>query len=100
MPKTLKRNRPWQPDDDVLLWRNQSQGVAWLAMVLFRPKSQIRDRLWTLNNDLELRAAMERQAILPASHMPCDPLEMNRWYAGLRASIESKQRIKAERARV
>lgn len=99
MPKTAKRFRPWQPDDDVFLWRNQSQHSSWLAMVLCRPKSQVRERLWSLYHDPELRAAMERHAIMPARNKPCDPVEMDRWYCGLRASIALKERKKAERAR-
>lgn len=99
MPKTARRFRPWQPDDDVFLWRNQSQPILWLAMVLCRPKSHCRERLWSLYHDPALRAAMDRQAILPARNKPCDPVEMDSWYYELQASIALKERKKAERAR-
>lgn len=100
MPKTARLYRPWQQDDDVFLWRNQSQPIIWLAMVLRRAKSHVRDRLWSLYHDPALRAAMERQAIQPARNKPSDPVEMDRWYCGLLANIALKERKKAERARV
>lgn len=100
MPKPAERNRPWSPDDDRFLWQHQSHGLAWLATVLRRNKSQIGDRLFSLATDPAARAALERLPISKAGRLPCDPLEMNGWYAGLKAQRAAKLSLRTVRVRV
>ncbi len=99
MPKPADRNRPWSPDDDLFLWHHQNEGTLWLATMLGRNKSQIRDRIFSLHHDPALRAALAKKPLAITPSLPCDPIEMDAWYVGLKAQRLAKLSMRAVKER-